>query len=179
MWAARARRAPPTDGALSLPLFSSQFKVAEATAQQVGNSKPPPPAEQAPAPQESAPGVSPCSIKVIGVGGGGGNTLNRMVSVAGAESFIDFVAINTDVQALAASQADVRMQIGDDGAVRTSEPHAARPPDPAHSRARFCSPPAARSAASVRAASRRSAVRPPSPPRTTSFLLWPGPTWYS
>jgi cell division protein FtsZ len=93
-----------------------QFKVAEATAQQVGNSKPPPPAEQAPAPQESAPGVSPCSIKVIGVGGGGGNTLNRMVSVAGAESFIDFVAINTDVQALAASQADVRMQIGDDGA---------------------------------------------------------------
>ena len=99
------------------------FKVTEATAQQVGNAKPPPPAEQAPAPQEAAPGVSPCSIKVIGVGGGGGNTLNRMVSVAGAESFIDFVAINTDVQALAASQADVRMQIGDDGAVRASEPH--------------------------------------------------------
>ena len=29
------------------------------------------------------PGMSPCSIKVIGVGGGGGNTLNRMVSAAG------------------------------------------------------------------------------------------------
>jgi cell division protein FtsZ len=55
---------------------------------------------------------------VIGVGGGGGNTLNRMVSVAGEgpNRFIDFVAINTDVQALAASQADVRIQIGDDGA---------------------------------------------------------------
>ena len=59
--------------------------------------------------------LPPCSIKVIGVGGGGGNTLNRMVSL-GADRFIDFVAINTDVQALAASQADVRVQIGDDGA---------------------------------------------------------------
>lgn len=66
-------------------------------------------------PDPMAPGMSPCSIKVIGVGGGGGNTLNRMVSAAGG-SFIEFVAINTDVQALAASQADVRVQIGDDGA---------------------------------------------------------------
>ena len=32
---------------------------------------------------------------------------------AGPDRFIDFVAINTDVQALAASQADVRVQIGD------------------------------------------------------------------
>jgi cell division protein FtsZ len=38
------------------------------------------------------------------------------VSVAGAGTFIDFVAINTDIQALAASQADVRVQVGDDGA---------------------------------------------------------------
>ena len=62
------------------------------------------------------PGISPCSIKVIGVGGGGGNTINRMASVAGAGGFLEFVAVNTDVQALAASQADVRVQIGDDGA---------------------------------------------------------------
>ena len=39
-----------------------------------------------------------------------------MVSSAGEGTFIDFVAINTDIQALAASQADVRIQIGDDGA---------------------------------------------------------------
>ena len=34
---------------------------------------PPPP------PAQANPGMSPCSIKVVGVGGGGGNTLNRMV----------------------------------------------------------------------------------------------------
>ena len=75
-----------------------------------------PPEQPQERPQKAPPGQSPCSIKVIGVGGGGGNTLNRMVSVAGGERFIDFVAVNTDVQALAASQADVRVQIGDDGA---------------------------------------------------------------
>jgi len=74
------------------------------------------PVEPQETPRGAAPGMSPCSIKVIGVGGGGGNTLNRMVSVAGGDRFIDFVAVNTDVQALAASQADVRVQIGDDGA---------------------------------------------------------------
>ena len=42
-----------------------------------------PPAAEAPMPDPMAPGMSPCSIKVIGVGGGGGNTLNRMVSAAG------------------------------------------------------------------------------------------------
>ena len=29
-----------------------------------------------------SPGISPCTIKVIGVGGGGGNTINRMVQVS-------------------------------------------------------------------------------------------------
>ena len=58
-------------------------------------------------------GMSPCSIKVIGVGGGGGNTLNRMVeSVDGSESVLEFVAANTDVQALAASLSDTRIQLG-------------------------------------------------------------------
>ena len=66
-------------------------------------------------PMATVPGPSPCKIKVIGVGGGGGNTLNRMVAITGSgpDRFIDFVAINTDVQALAASAADVRVQIGD------------------------------------------------------------------
>ncbi|CAM9183527.1 unnamed protein product [Heterosigma akashiwo] len=44
-------------------------------------------------------GVSPCNIKVVGVGGGGGNAINRMVSsnVGGVE----FWCLNTDAQALA------------------------------------------------------------------------------
>jgi cell division protein FtsZ len=50
------------------------------------------------------------TIKVIGVGGGGGNAVNRMIDndVQGVE----FVAINTDAQVLRLSKADVRIQIG-------------------------------------------------------------------
>ena len=59
---------------------------------------------------------SPCSIKVIGVGGGGGgNTLNRMVEEGpGVErsTFLEYVAANTDVQALSASLADTTIQLG-------------------------------------------------------------------
>ncbi len=50
-------------------------------------------------------------IKVIGVGGGGGNAVNRMVA-AGIRG-VEFVAINTDRQALLRSQADHKLQIGD------------------------------------------------------------------
>ena len=49
-------------------------------------------------------------IKVIGVGGGGGNTVNRMLT-AGLES-IDFIVANTDAQALAQASAPVRIQLG-------------------------------------------------------------------
>ncbi|MDQ7007641.1 MAG: cell division protein FtsZ [Acidobacteriota bacterium] len=49
-------------------------------------------------------------IKVVGVGGGGGNAINRMMS-AGVEG-VEFIAVNTDCQALAASQAPVKIQIG-------------------------------------------------------------------
>jgi len=49
-------------------------------------------------------------IKVIGVGGGGSNAVNRMVG-AGLEG-IEFIVANTDVQALAQSNAPVRLQIG-------------------------------------------------------------------
>ncbi len=50
------------------------------------------------------------SIKVIGVGGGGGNAVNRMIEneVQGVE----FVAINTDAQVLRQSKANIRLQIG-------------------------------------------------------------------
>ena len=49
-------------------------------------------------------------IKVIGVGGGGGNAIDRMVN-AGV-SGVEFIAVNTDKQALQISKADYRIQIG-------------------------------------------------------------------
>ena len=50
-------------------------------------------------------------IKVIGVGGGGGNALDRMVS-AGVKC-VDFVSVNTDKQALLRSKATQKIQIGE------------------------------------------------------------------
>ena len=50
------------------------------------------------------------SIKVVGVGGGGNNVVNRMVR-SGAQG-VDFVAVNTDKQALNASSANYKIQIG-------------------------------------------------------------------
>ncbi len=50
-------------------------------------------------------------IKVIGVGGGGNNAVNRMID-AGL-SGVEFVAINTDKQALLSSQANQKIQIGE------------------------------------------------------------------
>jgi len=49
-------------------------------------------------------------IKVIGVGGGGGNAVNRMID-AGVEG-IEFVVANTDLQALRMSHAPVKLQLG-------------------------------------------------------------------
>src|SRR5437870_1087859 len=49
-------------------------------------------------------------IKVIGVGGGGGNAVNTMVA-AGLEG-VEFVAANTDAKALAANKAPVKLQLG-------------------------------------------------------------------
>lgn len=51
-------------------------------------------------------------IKVVGVGGGGTNTVNRMVE-AGIRG-VEFIAINTDSQALLMSDADVKVHIGED-----------------------------------------------------------------
>ena len=52
----------------------------------------------------------PTDIKVIGVGGGGGNAINRMIE-SGLKK-VTFVAMNTDVQALQRSNAQVRIPIG-------------------------------------------------------------------
>ena len=51
-------------------------------------------------------------IKVVGVGGGGVNALNRMIQ-AGLRG-VEFVAINTDAQALLMSDADIKLSIGRD-----------------------------------------------------------------
>ena len=57
-----------------------------------------------------AASVQGAIIKVIGVGGGGGNAINRMIDegVAGVE----FIAANTDIQALSSSKAETVIQLG-------------------------------------------------------------------
>ncbi|MDD2917313.1 MAG: cell division protein FtsZ [Candidatus Gracilibacteria bacterium] len=55
--------------------------------------------------------ISPvANIKVVGIGGGGSNTINRMVQ-AGLEG-VEFIAVNTDAQALFTSKAQIRINIG-------------------------------------------------------------------
>src|SRR5437773_7865898 len=49
-------------------------------------------------------------IKVVGVGGGGTNAVNRMVDAGLAG--VEFIAVNTDAQALLMTEADVKIQIG-------------------------------------------------------------------
>ena len=49
-------------------------------------------------------------IKVVGIGGGGVNAVNRMID-AGLKG-VEFIAINTDAQALLMSDADVKLDIG-------------------------------------------------------------------
>ena len=49
-------------------------------------------------------------MKVVGVGGGGGNAVNRMIDehLEGVE----FISVNTDAQALLSSKSDLKIQIG-------------------------------------------------------------------
>ena len=51
------------------------------------------------------------NIEVVGVGGGGNNAVNRMI--ASNIRGVEFIAINTDKQALARSSAEKKIQIGD------------------------------------------------------------------
>lgn len=60
---------------------------------------------------EVTPDMTPlASIRVFGVGGGGGNAVNRMI--ASRVEGVDFISINTDAQALYHSQAPQRINIG-------------------------------------------------------------------
>src|SRR5438105_4015723 len=60
---------------------------------------------------DDSPSVSGANIKVIGIGGGGGNAVNRMIE-AGIEG-VQFLVANTDLQALKRSEAPLKLQIGD------------------------------------------------------------------
>ena len=80
-------------------------------------------------------------IKVVGIGGGGVNAVNRMIEV-GLKG-VEFIAINTDAQALLMSDADVKLDVGREltrgsapGPTRTS---ARTPPRTTATRSRRCS----------------------------------------
>ena len=50
-------------------------------------------------------------VKIIGIGGGGNNALNTMISYQ--LSGVEFIAANTDAQALAANMAPIKLQLGE------------------------------------------------------------------
>jgi len=79
-------------------LFSSQREVSDKV-------------KLKPKTMEITPEITPvANIKVIGVGGGGGNAVNRMIK-AGLKG-IDFISVNTDSQALYHSEAATKINIG-------------------------------------------------------------------
>ena len=51
-------------------------------------------------------------IKVVGVGGGGGNALSSMIAEGGIAG-VEFIAVNTDAQALLSNKASIKIQIGE------------------------------------------------------------------
>lgn len=55
---------------------------------------------------------SPCRIKVIGVGGGGGNAVNRMLESSTGVLGVELWTVNTDAQALSRSMAPNKLNIG-------------------------------------------------------------------
>ncbi len=60
--------------------------------------------------QHLAPGIGPAKIKVIGVGGGGGNAVNRMIK--SGLTGVEFWLMNTDLQVLQYSTCDNKIQLG-------------------------------------------------------------------
>ena len=70
-----------------------------------------PAAERSPLTMDLGEGApSGAKIRVVGVGGGGGNAVNRMI--ASGLGGVDFIAVNTDMQALKSSRAPTKVQIG-------------------------------------------------------------------
>lgn len=96
-------RASMKEGALA-NLFQPTEHISEATTVE----------EKRPAPRESLEARKDAAyiaaIKVVGVGGGGTNAVNRMIA-AGIKG-VEFIALNTDAQALQMSDADVKIHVG-------------------------------------------------------------------
>eukprot|EP00467_Chlorarachnion_reptans_P022622 CAMPEP_0114492612 /NCGR_PEP_ID=MMETSP0109-20121206/3651_1 /TAXON_ID=29199 /ORGANISM="Chlorarachnion reptans, Strain CCCM449" /LENGTH=571 /DNA_ID=CAMNT_0001669473 /DNA_START=61 /DNA_END=1777 /DNA_ORIENTATION=+ len=100
--------------------FGSPSSFGNIEQQPESQSPVPPFLQQPPQPRPvqilSEDGKPPCIIKVVGIGGGGGNTVNRMIDFLGEENAedagVEFWSINTDVQALGKSLAKNRIQIG-------------------------------------------------------------------
>ena len=65
---------------------------------------------ESPGTRARAPQSTPAVIKIVGLGGGGVNAVNRMIEVGLAG--VEFIAVNTDAQALLMSDADVKLDIG-------------------------------------------------------------------
>ena len=61
--------------------------------------------------QIETPADAPANIKVVGIGGAGCNAVNRMID-ANLQG-INFIAVNTDSQALKKSKAETKIQIGE------------------------------------------------------------------
>src|SRR5919197_1104687 len=55
-------------------------------------------------------GIQTARMKVVGVGGGGGNAVNRMIE--DQRGGVEFISVNTDAQAIAISKSDIKIQIG-------------------------------------------------------------------
>lgn len=89
-------------GAAGLALVGRSTAVARAA-----------PARRAAAPFAQMGAGSPCVIKVVGVGGGGGNAVNRMIQFGQAQTgAVEYWALNTDIQALDASLSPNRLGLG-------------------------------------------------------------------
>ena len=94
-----ARPSPPRVDPRQAPMFEDEIRELQREQQQ----------REARMTKTYTDGLPP--IKVVGVGGGGCNAVNRMIAeqIAG----VQFVAVNTDAQALGLSPAQVRIRIGD------------------------------------------------------------------
>src|SRR5256712_3051188 len=68
--------------------------------------------------------IAAAKIKVIGIGGGGCNAVNSMIA-AGLEG-VEFIAVNTDMQALGISQAPSKIRIGKNGLGAGANPEIGR-----------------------------------------------------
>src|SRR2546422_2201065 len=68
--------------------------------------------------------IASAKIKVIGIGGGGCNAVNSMIA-AGLEG-VEFIAVNTDMQALGISQTPAKIRIGKNGLGAGANPEIGR-----------------------------------------------------